>query len=711
MVVMLEKMNAKSVTALVLMVVLPALMLLMIVFNTSSAETSFDSVPAAIVNLDKGATLDIQGDSQFVLAGRQIEAGLLHPTDDSLSTGNLNWEIVPEHSAKTGFEDGKYHAVLTIPANFSEELLDVFGDDDAPALLNLQTDGSSELVKYAAQDVIDSASVAFVKDFQNQALSKILLQVEDAKTEFETVVDASAQLADGAQQLADGSEQLVSGADQVSSGAQQLAGGAWQSSSGASSLASGATQSHTGAKQLAGGLQQLRDSIASQNTSETAAEVQQLKDNITNIEESANGTVAAAEAISNILYVSADGTNPPGAIDYLKQIVEKCNEVSASISLPQVQQLCAQLSAKAQEIENQTAAYKPGDDGSDAPLVQAAKAEQALLVGPNSLVNGTIKAYEGQQQLLAALDGSQTQPGLVPAAWQLAGGLGKLSTGAGELSTGIGKLATGAGTLADGASQLGSGATELSYGSSQLADGTNRLAQGLAEGIDQIPEISKDQGEKLSAHVTDPVKLNSVLSREVPTSKTLLFPDWMTLLLWLGAFGALLLTPPLRQKALSSALSAFQVAFRSWMPALLIGLLQATLLFIAALIGGVRPISVIATIGVLLLAVACFTAVNQGLISLFGYRVGRLLSLLFWVIQVAYMAYRLPVAKLPQPLDSIASALPLPGVSSALAITAANQPGQLFGTLLSLVVWAFVSLAGTAFIASRQRRINAESLN
>lgn len=109
-------------------------------------------------------------------------------------------------------------------------------------------------------------------------------------------------------------------------------------------------------------------------------------------------------------------------------------------------------------------------------------------------MNGNInKMTESMNQLTAGSkalsDGISGTGGLVDGLDQLSAGAKALNAGSSELSEKMGEANTGAKTLASGASELSSGALELKNGAFDLSDGATDLASGafdLADGASQL---------------------------------------------------------------------------------------------------------------------------------------------------------------------------------------------------------------------------------
>ena len=91
----------------------------------SQSQGGAGSMPAAVVDLDEGATISLaDGTSQTLDLGDDLSKQLV--ADDV--TGALRWTAVDASDAADGLASGRFRAVLTIPADFSRRIAAIQAD-------------------------------------------------------------------------------------------------------------------------------------------------------------------------------------------------------------------------------------------------------------------------------------------------------------------------------------------------------------------------------------------------------------------------------------------------------------------------------------------------------------------------------------------------------------------------------------------------------
>ncbi len=525
-------------------------------------QDRLDTMTAAIVNLDEPVTVE----GQVVPLGRQLTAGLVGAEEP-----NYDWEITDADTADAGLADGRFAAVVTIPADFSAAATSPSGSAAAArrATIDVSTSERSRLV----DDALSTAVTSTAADVLGTQLTETYL--ENVYLGFSTLGDGLTDAAGGADGLAQGAGGLADGADGLASGASQLADGAGELAAGARQLATGVGRTDEGADQLAAGLAQLATG-AGQLPSE--ADGQAL----------AGGATRVADGLGAL-----DGALAQQATG-LEQLSAACE---ASRAAPE---FCTQLAGSA--------------------------------TGLRTTADGVAPLTAGATTVAGAVGGlGQGLPALRTGIEQSAAGAAALATGTDRLATGADGLADGAGALADGIGRLPDGAVRLADGARGLADGAVQLGDGLDEAVAQLPRYSESEGRTLAEVVADPVEASSTTALFGTTG----LPYYAALALWLGAlatFVALRATPA---AALGSARPPLALALRSLLPAALVGAGQGVLVaaVLAAQLDG--SVGAVLGLGVLAALVGvAFAAVLQGLVAAFG-GLGRLAAVVVGVVTLA----------------------------------------------------------------------------
>ena len=643
---------------------LPTVFGALVVWSLSDRAERSESVPAAVVNLDKPVTQGHGKDKQVVYAGRLLAAGLTSPEHEP--TAGLGWQLTDAADAQQGLADGDYYAVVTIPRGFSRTLAGISTDPRRAQVSVQSNDSSSALAGEVGHQVTDVALARLGHTVTATYLEGVLSKTGELRG---SLGDA----ASGAGRLADGAGRLQAGADRLDRGAGDLATGLGTLSGGAADLSSGADRLHDGTGRLAGGAGRLAS-----GADRLAGGLGTLSDRTDPLPGQTRDLADGAQQVS-------DGVGPYSRL--VKAWAQSC--ATDPVLAAGHAQLCAATLQAA------------GPAGSNA---------DRLAAGARGVASGADRLADATPRLASAVDRAST------GADRLASGAHDLTAGTRRLDTGAARLASGAGRLADGARQAGDGATALADGSSRLAsgsgdlaDGGGRLATGLRDGADRIPAVD-DAGHQAKV-VADPVAARSTTLEPADNGSTLLAPAVLALALWLGAFVTFLVRPALPRRLLRAAVPAWRVTVGGWLPAVAIGVGQAALLLGAVLALGADPVSPFGLVGVLALAALVFAAVNQAFVALLGPGRGWIASIGFAVLQVVSLGGLVPIATAPGPLQVLNDVLPVSRAADVLGrLTLGGATGSPAADLVVLALWGVAALAVTTLAARRRSRLTVSDV-
>ncbi|GAB2543707.1 YhgE/Pip family protein [Brachybacterium huguangmaarense] len=506
-------------------------------------------VPAAVVNLDEGTTMTIDGEEQFVPFGRQLAGALTQPgtttQEGAPATTGFDWRLTDEQDAREGLRDGTYSAVIVIPADFSERMGTLGTPDARQAEIQVTTNDASGALDSAIGVAVSQAAASSTgTEMTRQYLAQLyigfnsfhdsLSQAADGAEGIDDGVtglsDGLGQTSDGARQLADGSRGLAGGTRQLADGVRGLDGGIRQTSDGARGLADGIGQLSTGSDGLADGARQLADGLG-----QLADGADGLADGAAQLSDGINGTDAQPGLVQGVQLLNAgvqgDGTpQNPGLVAGSEQLAQGAQRTADGVKVafdkgaggrPGLVDGADQLATGDQELFagmlQACEAFALAEIAAD-PRLGALCAEPPSTGGSSqtSILAGLSQAADGSRSfadgiaLAAHGDGTAQNPGLVGGTQaianatrqsadqapqlaqgieQLAGGVTGLGQGASQLSDGATQLAGGVRQSADGAAQLSDGATQLAGGVRLTSDGADQLADGteqLADGSSQL---------------------------------------------------------------------------------------------------------------------------------------------------------------------------------------------------------------------------------
>ncbi len=282
-----------------------------------------------------------------------------------------------------------------------------------------------------------------------------------------------------------------------------------------------------------------------------------------------------------------------------------------------------------------------------------------------------------------------------------------MATGAAQTSSGAASLASGASQLSSGSAQLASGSTQLASGAGQLASGNDQLATGLESGAQQVPSYTDDQRSALVTVVTTPVGVGSSADNPATVAASLV-PVVLGLVLWLGTLMLFLTGPSVPSGPAWSQASAGRRVMARWLPAALVGVVQAAIIIAVVAISGVSISSPLGLVGISVLAAAAFAATNQALVAMFG-GVGRMVSLAFAAVQAAAFGGLVPIETAPGVLQTLNGILPLPQYVAGASRFMLGGGGDVIGPCLTMVGWTAAALFVSLLFTARRRPELAEA--
>lgn len=549
-----------------------------------------DKIPAAVVNLDKGATA--QG--QHLDAGKDVVSNLI-------KSGELGIEETSEKEASEGLANGTFYYTITIPPDFSEAIVSptaknafraeiVFDFNDANNYLSSVIGGD------AAEQVLNKVNEAV----GDKLMNKVLVTVKGAIPKLQEAVTGAQKLAAGSAELNSGILELQSQLDQV----------------------------------ITPALSQLDSNQLAEFNEKVAGVVSQADTLLPLVQQAENGSLGQAAS---------------DAVAFLNSLPD-----------PEAKQIAQSL-----ESAGQTAT---GD---------VAAASTAL---------GQISTdlHDLEQNLHARQDGSlQAQ----------------LASIEGELRT---KLET-----------LRSGLEELASGSGELNNGMDELESGLASGLAKVPNWNRKQLQDLADTLSTPVDLKQNTHNEADTFGTGFAPFFSGLALFIGAVLSWMLLTPLQSRPVVFGLNPLRTALASYLPALIIGMLQATVLYLVIRFAlGLEATHPVGMWLFMILMSATFLAIIQAFNALFDIAIGRVVTLAFLMVWLISAGGIYPVPTTAKPFQVVHPIDPMTYTVNGLRqlTVATDVDYRLWVAIAVLVSIIVVAIAVTSIVARRNRQYTMERL-
>ncbi|MFJ8994531.1 YhgE/Pip family protein [Streptomyces sp. NPDC102279] len=632
-----------------------------------------DRIPVALVNDDKGATA----------AGKKIEVGDditegLHDSD------TFEWHQVSSAEAQRGIEDGTYYLSLTMPGDFSERIASSSGSSPETSALQVRTnDANNYIVGQISRTVFSEVRTAASTKTSRSFLDKIFISFSD-------IHGKTVQAAEGADELNGGLGKAKKGSKDLADGLKEAKKGSGKLSGGLKKLTTGAGDLEDGSRQVADGTQQLADRV--NGVAETVGPF--LKDNEKSIGDTARLVADSTAGIRHNLDTLV--TTAPLAAKGAHDASDALNSVyrARCTTLPIPDPACPELK-KAKEAASDV--VKVADDlntlidDQDGDLAAMDKNLKTLGKQAQALADRSPHLSEDLDDAVSKID-------------KLNDGASKVAKGAKRLHSGLGTAKTGAVDLDNGLGRLKTGATTLDGGLYKLVGGSDKLAGGLHDGAERIPDYDKDDRDRRTQVMADPVRLASRDLHKAPNYGTGFAPYFIPLSLWVGAMVAYMLIQPLNRRALAAGASAWRIALAGWLPVAAVGVLQtAALMAVLHWAIGLQMVRAAGTVGFLFLVTACFAAIVQWLNARFG-AAGRILVLALLMLQLTSAGGTYPVQTSPGFFNAIHPFLPMSYVVEALRrLITGGGLGPVWLACAVLTAFTAAALALTALSAHRRQ--------
>lgn len=615
------------------------------------------------------------------------------------------------------------------------------------------SDGTTQLVdaqKQLAEGAEKLASGAEKLDSGAEKLDSGAEKLVDGSTTLKngtsTLASAAASASDGASKLKDGSATLAEGTSSLKDGSATLARGANSLAEGTHKLRQGLDQS--GIRELPGQLNAMCQHLQQTDTSApsgdfgrdlsntvVSASAQRLRERLAPLV--AAGTMTQQQA--DELVSSVDSDEFKGEVATLNQKALESQLASRdAVAADVMSKLQALKSSHCVADGSSSSAAKiqtlvSGVDALDAASTSVAKGASSLADGAarvddgaSSLASGSAALADGNSKIASGASslasGSAT---LAEGTENLKSGTDSLKSGAATLKDGSGtlaekeqaavegqqKVADGASSLKDGASQLSegtgklaNGTDQLHSGASELKEGTSSLQSGLASGTKQVPNLSESDQTKVADTMSNPVTLSHNSLASGRNYGEGMGPFFMCLALWIGGLMLVQTLRVMNNRALASHAPSIRVMLGSWMPFGLVGVAQATLMFVVIKFGLGFEMAHPWLVWLFLCFVALvFTGFIHGL-TVFLSAPGKLMALVVLILQLVTGGGTMPYETLPEPIRWMHDFFPMGyAVTGMRRLSYGVNESSLWGIMLVLTLWGLAGLL-LGYLGTRRDR-------
>lgn len=657
------------------------------------------NLPVAVVNADVPTTFE----------GKTISAGADFVTQ--LKEGAaFQYHEVDEAEAQRGLREGDYYLVVSVPKDFSTNLVSGAGDDPQRAKVMLYRDDANGFVvgsitnsaqNSIARAVDEAAEAAYFKAvFAN--LATIRSGMVSAQQGADELAKGLTSAHQGASTLHDGTTSAEKGAKDLATGAKSLADGLQTAKTGASSLSEGLDTLKTGTSDLRKGADQVADGTQ-QLDDKVVPVLDDVIEVLPKVQSDANEVNKSLNAIGKAVGSGSEtvGSDLGKASDALDDAIAANPELADDPAIKRLKTALADGKKRADSVSDQV------DDGLDTVnTLNSRITDKSLDSKVKTARSDLVKLNSGAQQV--AKGAASVESGTA----STASGARKLSSGISDASAGADKLSTGATSLSTGVGKLDDGAAELETGLGKLQTGATKLASGLADGVKRIPALSsKDQADAVQV-LSSPADVSMQILNPAVYYGRGLAPLFFSIALWVFGISVFLVVRPITGRALAGRASPVRLALTGWLPiggiATVGGLLMAGVVWVAL---GLDPVHPFGFVALLVLAACCFSAIAHLLRTALG-TAGSSLLLVLLILQLASTGGTYPTPLLPGFFAAISPFMPMTYLIDAFRITiSGGEMSHLVRDVTVLAIGLIVTQALVVLVVSRRQGFSMKDLH
>ena len=394
----------------------------------------------------------------------------------------------------------------------------------------------------------------------------------------------------------------------------------------------------------------------------------------------------------------SDGINQ--AIDPLLAVTKAISQIGSETAA--VQQAADQVNAIA-------AAQDAAATGLTSVIQQLSTSQDPIAnnaVGTLHGIQDQLRQHQFTPQIRQQLTDAQNATGPLRSALDQIGSKGQ------DLTNKLTQLRDGAQQVATGNAQLADGIAKLDDGAKQLKAGSAELATKLAEGAQQVPNWTDQQKEAVADTIGGPVNLETTHENAAPNFGTGMAPFFLTLALFFGALVLWMVLRPLQNRAIAAEVIPIRVALASYLPAVVIGMLQAVILYAVVRFAlGMHAAHPFAMLAFMILISCAFVAATQAINALVGPAVGRVLIMALLMLQLVSAGGMYPVETTSKPFQVLHRFDPMTyGVNGLRQLILGGIDFRLWQAMIALVVIWAVALAISCLSARRNQLWNLTRL-
>ncbi len=659
-----------------------------------------DKVKVAVVNHDKPA--EYKGKT---VAGGQMLVDKLkeEPTFD--------WtEVSNESTAKERLKRGEYYMVISVPQDFSTNLVSAGNYQPARATLTLHRDDANGFIIGSlvgkADDALSTALDSAVSQTYFEALLANVDTIKEKLTEAaagaRTLDNALIQVTKGVAQLNDG----ITGVDTsvLESNIATVSGGLDSLNEGLSMIGRAASTVRQGTGDIAGISQTIGSGISSVKLALAPLEYY-VSNTLANLQDK-------AVEISTIDAQLMGGTEG-GLVGNTTAKLSAANE--KILKLENSSNLSAEDRALVSELKKDLSSSLESHTEVSTKLSTQTQLNASLKLSLNptiakSLVSAAMSVTSSLQDAAGKIQNGLTQvdDGLT----QADSGMASLSSGMGTLRSSTHDMLSEAPKLVSGVLALSNGIGQLNTAMPQISNGAYTLATALKNGADQVPSLSESQRDNLASVMSSPVEIRQVIDHDAQFYGRGLAPMFFSIALWVACVSIFLVVRTISGRALTARGGTLRAAFMGYGPVASITLISSLIMgFGVWLFLGLDPVH--PALFCLLLAVCALS------FSALAYwvRLGMgspqtAVFLIALILQLPACGGTFPIAMLDPFYQAIAVVSPMRySVDAFRVVISGGNMAVFWGSLGVLAVIFVVSLGLIGLLVHRRRIFRMRDLH
>jgi len=676
------------ILGLLFLLLIPTLVGALYLWSNWDPYGKTDQVPVAVVNED--VSVEVEG--QTIDAGDRLVAELR-------SNPIFDWQFVDRDQAEAGLSDGSYYMIVSIPADFSENLISGAGANPDRAVVDfVLNDSNNYLMELLAASAQNELEAAIDRAAVGAYFESVFANLDTIRTEVLAASSNASQLAATSNVALSGMTELSTAVSTSKQSSSQLVSGLADSKASSTQLVTGLAGAKSESTALSSGLSTLESS---------ASQLSSGADGVTSGSQSIGSSIAPALSAVD----SADASLGPVS-DNLGVLSDNLDVIAGDLTTDPPTDLpaaIARMNAAAAQIT--TAATQVGQQ---ATAVDNASGSLSSASSDLSSANSEVTALAASSAQVAT-SAETVSAGVSTAssgASSLDSTLGDLSTQATDMDTGIGALQLTAQQLDDGLTTAETGSVTLLDQVTQIDSGANQLASDLAAGADRIPTLASDDLANTEQVLSSPADVQITVDYPANEYGRGMAPLFFGIAIWVFAIAVFLVMRPISGRALAGRASSWRISMAGWLPVVGIASLGA-LLLLGIVWGtlGLDPVNVGGAIGVVILAAACFTAIAQLLRTWLG-AAGSAITLVLLMVQLTASGGLYPVETTPAPFRVIHDFLPMTYLVDALRVTfTGGTYAHLWRDVAVLAGFLIVALGLCILVVHRRRRFRMHDLH